>query len=92
MNMMRKTVVALVSTVALGSAASVATPAAFAEKPAPCSKQTTQVDKANAKLAALIAKFEAHPTKKNHRAEKAQVKRVEHAQARLDKCLAAQAS
>ncbi|MGC4109552.1 MAG: hypothetical protein QM747_03815 [Nocardioides sp.] len=88
---MRKTAVAIVSTVALGSFVASAVPAAYADKPAPCSKQQTQVDKATAKLAELTAKFAAHPTTKNHKAKKAQVQRVAHATARLDKCLAAQA-
>ncbi|HEY2878207.1 hypothetical protein [Nocardioides sp.] len=92
MNRMRMTAVALVSTVALGSFAAATTPAAFADKPAPCSKQQTHVDKATAKLAALTAKFAAHPTTKNHKAKKAQVQRVARATARLDKCLAAQPS
>lgn len=90
MNRIRTTAVALVSTVALGSVAAVAVPTAFAQgKPAPCSTQQTQVDKATAKLDALAAHFAAHPTKKNKRAEKAQAQRVAHAANRLAKCLAA---
>jgi hypothetical protein len=92
MNKIQKTTVALVSTLALGSFAAATTPAAFADKPAPCSKQQTHLDKATAKLAELTAKFEAHPTKKNHKAKKAQVHRVAHATTRLDNCLAAQVS
>ena len=90
MNRFRITVVALVSTVALGSAAAVTVPSAFAHgKPAPCSMQQAQVDKATAKLDALAAHFAAHPTKKNKRQEKAQAQRVAHAANRLAKCLAA---
>ena len=44
------------------------------------------------KLADLTAKFAAHPTTKNGKAKKAQVQRVAHATAHLDKCLAAQTS
>ncbi|HET7067910.1 MAG TPA: hypothetical protein VFQ01_12215 [Nocardioides sp.] len=58
---------------------------------APCATQQTQLDRATAKLDTLTAKFAAHPTKKNLKAKKAQVQRVNHATARLDKCLAAQA-
>jgi len=91
MNRIRTTAVALVSTVALGSAAAVARPTAFADggKPAPCSTQQAQVDKATAKLDVLAAHFAAHPTKKNKRAEKAQAQRVAHAANRLANCLAA---
>jgi len=90
MNRFRITVVALVSTVALGSAAAVTVPSAFANgKPAPCSMQQAQVDKATAKLDALAAHFAAHPTKKNKRQEKAQAQRVAHSAKRLAKCLAA---
>ena len=92
MNRIRTTAVALVSTVALGSFAATAAPAAFAEKPAPCATQQAQLDKATAKLAALTAKFAAHPNQKNLKAKKAQAQRVAHATARLDKCLAAQAT
>jgi len=90
MNRLRTTAVALVSTVALGSVAAVAVPTAFAHsaKPAPCSMQQTQVDKATAKLDSLAANFAAHPTKKNKRAEKAQAQRVAHAANRLASCLA----
>jgi hypothetical protein len=91
MNRIRTTAVALVSTVALGSAAAVAVPAAFAQggKPGACSQETTQVDKATAKLDVLAANFAAHPTKKNKRAEKAQAMRVAHAAKRLATCLSA---
>jgi len=92
MNRFRTTAVAFVSTLALGSFALSAAPAAFADKPAPCATQQAHVDKATAKLADLTAKFAAHPTHKNLKAKKAQVKRVAHATARLDSCLAAQAS
>jgi Skp family chaperone for outer membrane proteins len=93
MNRIRTTAAALVSTVALGSFAATAAPAAFAnERPAACSQQQAQVDKATAKLADLTAKFAAHPTQKNLKAKKAQAKRVAHAQARLDGCEAAQSA
>lgn len=91
MTRIRTSVVALAATVALGTGAAVAIPTAFADnhKPAPCSTQATQVDKATAKLDALAANFAAHPTKKNKRAEKAQAQRVAHAAKRLASCLAA---
>lgn len=94
MNRIRTTAVAFVATLALGSVASVAAPAAFADAPshAPCATQQAQLDKATAKLADLTAKFAAHPNHKNLKAKKAQVQRVAHATARLDRCLAAQAS
>jgi hypothetical protein len=93
MNRLRTAAVALVSTLALGSVATATAPA-FAGKPsdAPCAHQQAHVDKATAKLADLTAKFAAHPTVKNKKAKKAQVQRVAHATAKLDKCLAAQAS
>lgn len=90
MNRFRTTAVALVSTLALGSFAAATVPTAFAGgKPAPCSTEQAQVDKATAKLDALAANFAAHPTRKNKRAEKAQAQRVAHAANRLAKCLAA---
>jgi hypothetical protein len=94
MNRFRTTAVALVSTLALGSFAAATAPAAFASHAAsaPCATQQAHVDKATAKLADLTAKFAAHPTTKNGKAKKAQVQRVAHATARLDKCLAAQTS
>jgi len=84
----RTAAVAFVSCLALGAVAAPA--AAHAEGDAPCATQQTQLDRATAKLADLQAKFAAHPTMKNGKAKKAQVKRVEHAQERLDTCLAAQ--
>jgi hypothetical protein len=88
MNRFRTAAVAVVSTLALGSFAAVAVPTAFADgKPAPCSRQQAQVDKATAKLDALAAVFAAHPTKMNKRAEKAQAQRVAHAANRLANCL-----
>jgi hypothetical protein len=91
MNRIRTTAVALASTVVLGSAAAVTVPAAFAsgDKPAPCSQEATQVDRATAKLDVLAANFAEHPTKKNKRAEKAQAMRVAHAAKRLASCLSA---
>jgi hypothetical protein len=91
MTRLRTTVVAVVSTVALGSGAAVALPAAFADgggKPAPCSRQQAHVDKGTAKLDAMLAHFAAHPTKKNKREAKAQAQRVAHAANRLAKCIA----
>ena len=48
--------------------------------------QQAQLDRAQAKYDALQQKYAEHPTTKNEKAKKAQAKRVEHAQARLDKC------
>jgi hypothetical protein len=88
MNRFRATAVAVVSTVALGSFAAATVPASFAGgRPAPCSQQKAHVDKAAAKMDALAAVFAAHPTKKNKRAEKAQVSRLGHATDRLLSCL-----
>jgi hypothetical protein len=93
MNRFRTTAVAFVSTVALGSFVAVGAPSAYAAKSdVPCATQQAHVDKATAKLDALTAKFAAHPTKKVKKAKKAQVQRVARATARLDACLAAQAS
>jgi hypothetical protein len=89
MNRFRATAAAVVSTVALGSFAVATVPTAVASgKPAPCSLQQAHVDKATAKLDALGDTFAAHPTRKNKRAEKAQVKRLMHAADRLANCLA----
>jgi hypothetical protein len=88
MNRFRATAVAVVSTVALGSFAAATVPASFAGgRPAPCSQQTAHVDKATAKTDALAAVFAAHPTKKNKRAEKAQVQRLRRAVVRLASCV-----
>ncbi len=94
MNRFRTTSVAFVATLAFGSFAVAGSPAAFAghAPSAPCATQQAHVDKATAKLAALTAKFAAHPNQKNLKAKKAQVKRLAHATARLDTCLAAQPS
>jgi hypothetical protein len=93
MNRLRTTAVAFVSTLALGSFGAAAVPAAFADATdAPCATQQAHVDKATAKLAALTAKYAAHPLKKNHKAKKAQVQRVAHATSRLDTCLSSQSS
>jgi uncharacterized protein involved in copper resistance len=90
MSRFRTTAVAVVATLTIGSAAAVVVPTAFADKPSDttCAKQTARVDKATAKLDTLAAHFAAHPTKKNKRAEKAQVKRLAHATQRLEDCLA----
>ncbi|MFN8193720.1 MAG: hypothetical protein U0R80_05470 [Nocardioidaceae bacterium] len=90
MTRLRTSAVALVSTVALASFAATA-PTASAAKPEPCATQQAHLDRASAKLADLTAKFAAHPTQKNLKAKKAQVKRVAHAQASLNSCLADQA-
>jgi hypothetical protein len=94
MTRFRSTAAAFVCTLAVGSLAATATPTAFADDTtdAPCATQQAHVDKATAKLAALTAKFAAHPTKKVHKAKKAQVQRLARATARLDTCLASQAS
>jgi hypothetical protein len=93
-NWTRTTAVAFVSTLALGSFAAAGVPSAFAAHASdtPCATQQAHVDKATAKLADLTAKFAAHPTTKNQKAKKAQAKRVAHATARLETCLAAQSS
>jgi hypothetical protein len=88
MNRIRATAVAVVSTVALGSLTAAAVPTAFAGgRPAPCSQQGAHLDKATAKMDALADVFAAHPTKKNKRAEKAQVRRLAHAVTRLANCV-----
>lgn len=94
MNRFRTTSVAFVATVAFGSFVAAGSPAAFAihATSTPCATQQAHVDNATAKLAALTAKFAAHPTRKNLKAKKAQLKRVAHATVRLDTCLAAQSS
>jgi hypothetical protein len=89
MNILRKTAVAIVSIVALGSVALAVVPAQADETGVPCADQQAQVDRASAKLTALTAKFAAHPTKKAKKAKKAQVQRVTRATARLDACVAA---
>jgi hypothetical protein len=93
MNRIRTTAVAFAATVAFGSlsVATVSAASAAAPDAAPCATQQTQVDRATAKLADLTAKFAAHPTQKNLKAKKAQAKRLAHATARLDTCLAAAA-
>jgi hypothetical protein len=87
MNPIRTAVVALVSTVALGGLAATTAPA-NADQPTsePCAAQQTQLDRANAKLADLTAKWQKHPTAANKKAKKAQAQRVAKAQARLDAC------
>ncbi len=92
MNRSRTILVAFASTFALGSYALAGVSTAYADhsSDAPCATQQVHADKATAKLAALTAKYAAHPTKKVKKAKKAQVQRLAHATARLDKCLAAQ--
>ena len=90
MSPLRKSVVAIVSSIAFGTLALSSVSAAHADETdsAPCADRQTQVDKANAKLAALTAKFAEHPTTKNLKAKKAQVQRVTRATARLAACVA----
>ena len=91
MSVIRTTAAAFVASLALGGL-SVAAPAHADETaPAPCSQQQAQYDKASAKLAKLTAKWESHPNAENKKAKKAQAQRVAKAQARLEKCQAAQA-
>jgi hypothetical protein len=92
MNSLRTAAGAIASTVVFGTAAFSAIPAASADDATdvPCATQQAHVDKATAKLAALTAKYAAHPTKHNQKAKKAQVQRLSHAASRLDTCLAAQ--
>lgn len=92
MNRFRTTAVTFVAAAALGPLGLAAAPSAFADDPgdAPCATQQTQLDRATAKLEVLTAKFAAHPSKKNKKAKKAQIQRVAHAAARLEKCLAKQ--
>jgi hypothetical protein len=90
----RTTAAAVFSAFALSTLALTAVPAAQADDAGttdPCATQQAQLDRASAKYDALQAKFAAHPTTKNKKAKKAQVKRVEKAQARLDRCQAASA-
>ena len=90
MTPLRKSALAIVSSIAFATLALSSVPAAHADETAsvPCADQQMQVDKANAKLTALIAKFAEHPTTKNLKAKKAQVQRVARATARLEACLA----
>jgi hypothetical protein len=88
MTTLRTTVAAAAATLVLGSFAVAGVTTANADEAAPCAKQQAQLDKATAKYDALQQKFAEHPTKKNKKAKKAQVQRVAHAQARLDKCTA----
>lgn len=90
MSKIRTAVIACVSTIALGgfAVAPVLTANADDSTDEPCATQQAQLDRASAKLADLAAKFAAHPTTKNGKAKKAQAKRVSHAQARLDDCVA----
>jgi hypothetical protein len=87
--MKRAIALPIVSLFALGALS--VSPAVADEAPAPtdpCAKQQAQYDRASAKHAELQAKFQEHRTKKNMKAKKAQAKRVEAAQARLDDCRA----
>jgi L-asparaginase II len=90
MTPLRKSAFAVVSSVAFGTLALSPVSAAHADETSsvPCANQQMQVDKANAKLTALTAKFAAHPTTKNLKAKKAQVQRVTRATTRLEACVA----
>jgi hypothetical protein len=90
MGPLRKSAVAIVSSFAFGTLALSSVSAAHADETdsVPCANQQMQVDKANAKLTVLTAKFAEHPTTKNLKAKKAQVQRVARATARLEACLA----
>jgi hypothetical protein len=90
MTPLRKSAVAIVSSIAFGTLALSSVSTAYADDTdsVPCAAQQMHVDKASAKLAALTAKFAEHPTTKNLKAKKAQVQRVSHAAARLAACLA----
>ena len=91
MTSLRNAAVAIASTVVFGTVAFSAVPTAFADDAtdAPCATQQAHVDKATAKLAALTAKYAAHPTKHTQKVKKAQVQRLAHATSRLDTCVAA---
>ena len=91
MTMIRTTAAAFVASLALGGLGVAAPAHADETAPAPCSQQQKHYDKASAKLAALTAKWEAHPKAETKKAKKAQAQRVAKAQARLEKCQAAQA-
>jgi hypothetical protein len=87
--MKRAITLPIVSILAVGVLS--AAPAVADEAPAPtdpCATQQAQYDRAVAKWEDLQAKFQKHPSKKVKKAKKAQAKRVEHAQARLDDCRA----
>jgi hypothetical protein len=90
MKSLRSSAVAIVSTVAFGTAALSVASAAHADDTdtdtASCTTRQAQVDRATVKLTALTARFAAHPTKHNQKAKRAQVQRVTHATARLATC------
>lgn len=92
MKSLRNAAVIIATTVVFGTVGPSAAPTAFADDvtDASCATQQAHVDKATAKLAALTAKYAAHPAMRNQKAKKAQVQRVAHATSRLDTCLAAQ--
>lgn len=90
MSIVRTTAASLVLGFALAGTAA----PSFADKPAdqePCAQQQAQYDKASAKLAQLTEKWQSQPNAENKLAKKAQAQRVAKAQARLEKCQAAQA-
>lgn len=92
MNIIRTTAAGFAATLMLGGLGAVAPAHADDTAPSePCATQQAQYDRASAKLAKLQEKWQAHPTRENKKAKKAQAQRVEKAQARLEKCQAAQA-
>lgn len=92
MSIIRTTAAGFVVSLALGGLTATAVPANADEAaPEPCATQQAQVDRASAKLAKLTEKWESNPTHATKKAKKAQAQRVAKAQARLDKCEAAQA-
>lgn len=91
MSIIRTTAAAFAASLALGGLAVAAPAHADDAAPEPCAQQQAQYDKASAKLAKLTEKWQANPTPETKKAKKAQAQRVAKAEARLDKCEAAQA-
>ena len=91
MSVIRTTAAAFVASLALGGLGVAAPAHADQTAPEPCSQQQAQYDKASAKLAKLTEKWQANPTPETKKAKKAQAQRVAKAEARLEKCQAAQA-
>jgi len=91
MSIIRTTAAGFVASLALSGLGAAAPALADDAAPAACSQQQAQYDRASAKLADLTAKWQAHPNAHNTKAKKAQTQRVAKAQARVEKCQAAQA-
>ncbi|WP_243059518.1 hypothetical protein [Nocardioides sp. SR21] len=91
MNIVRTTAAGFAATLMIGGLGAVAPAHADETAPEPCSHQQAQYDRASAKLAKLTEKWQANPSSETKKAKKAQVQRVAKAQARLEKCQAAQA-